>query len=303
MNRPQPLFALAAPFSGSTWLIARLGMHPGLFALPELNLFMADRVGELLEIAALDRGPQLDGLLRAIAELEFDEQSDRSIDAARSWLQDRADHTTAAVLEALVALAAPRRLVVPDAGSPMRPMDLRRLRAASPQALLLHLVRHPWTQGCLLAAACEERLFVPPDYKDFSPHPPQVDPQIPWLRANQNVQATLSKVSGAQHQRLRFEDFDADPEAHLRALCIWLKLEAGAAEIEAMAHPQRWCFAGYGPRSAPYGLEAEALDPPPDAVRALADDPHLDVALPWRRDGQGFAGETQALAREYGYRA
>lgn len=295
-----PLFVLAAPYSGTTWLVARLGMHPELCALPELNLFMADRVGELLEIAALDRGPQLDGLLRAVAELEFREQSDRSIEAARIWLQDRADQTTAELFDALVALATPRRLVIPDAGSPMRPMDLRRLIRACPQAALLHLVRHPWTQGCLLAAACEERLFVPPDYKDCAQRPPQLDPQIPWLRANRNIDALL-RAPATQWRRLRFEDFDADANAHLLDLCTWLELDARSESMAAMAQPQCWCFAGFGPRSAPYGLEAEALEPPPDAVRALADAPRLDQPLPWRGDGLGFADETRRLAAELGY--
>ena len=35
---PPPLFILAAPFSGASWLAGVLGRHPGLYALPQVFL-------------------------------------------------------------------------------------------------------------------------------------------------------------------------------------------------------------------------------------------------------------------------
>lgn len=296
-----PVFLLAAPFSGASMLAARLGPHPDLCVVPELGLFMADRIGELLDIVALDRGPALDGLLRALAVLEFGESSDRAIDAARSWLAVRADRPVGFVIAHLAACAAPRRLVIPDSASPLRPMDLHRLRRHSPDAALLHLVRHPWTQGCLLAAWAQDRLFVPPDYKDHGVRPPQVDPQIPWLRANRNLDAMLGVVPVAQRYRLNDESLAERFEDGMAALCAWLGVDSSAEALATLQSPEDWGFAGYGPGTAPQGLEAEVLEPLPEADRALAAQPSLDAALPWRPDGQGFAPEVRALARGYGY--
>ena len=45
---PDPVFVLAMPHCGAARVAAMLGMHTQAYGLPELNLFMADRLGELL---------------------------------------------------------------------------------------------------------------------------------------------------------------------------------------------------------------------------------------------------------------
>lgn len=299
---PAPIFLLAAPFSGLSYLAGQLGGHPQLFAVPELNLFLADDVAGLLDIAELDQGASFDGLLRAIAELEFGAQTDANIVAAQDWLNARRGLSTGNVLEHLAHKVAPRRLVVPASGSAMRPMDLRRLIQQFPDAALLHIVRHPWTQGCLLAAWARDRLFVPPDYKDhrLSPAPAVVDPQIAWVRANANIDA-LVRVAGVNTRRMQIEQIDADAGALTRLLWEWLQLDRGPAAQAAMTRPESWVFGGYGPRAAPYGLEAEVLEALPDADVSLAEQVQLATALPWREDGQSFAAETVEIARRYGY--
>lgn len=299
---PAPLFLLGAPFSGLSWLAGQLGGHRELCALPELNLWLADTVGGVLHVAELSQGAVLDGLLRAIAQLEFGAQDDARIEQARAWLVAREDHTTGALLDALAARAAPRRLVIPDSGSPLRPLDLRRLIRACPRAALLHVTRHPWTQGGLLAAWARGRLFVPPDYKDHRHLPACVDGQIPWLRAQHNLERLLQHEGrDAPQRRVRIEDVDDDGAFLARLLASWLGHDGGPAAQASLTRPERWVFAGYGPRSAPYGLEPEVLEtlPEPDLRRAF--DPRLDAPLPWRDDGERFAPEVRALAVRYGY--
>lgn len=299
---PAPIFLLAAPFSGLSYLAGQLAGHPQLYAVPELNLFLADDVAGLLDIAELDQGASFDGLLRAIAELEFGAQTDANIIAAQDWLNARRDLSSAQVLEHLARKIAPRRLVVPASACSMRPMDLRRLHTQLPNAALLHIVRHPWTQGCLLAAWARDRLFVPPDYKDhrLSPAPAVVDPQTAWVRANANIEALLRRP-GVNAQRAQVEEIDADPGVLARLLGQWLQLDAGPAAQAAMTRPDDWVFAGYGPRAAPYGLEAEALEALPEADVVLSAQAQLDTPLPWRADAQTFAPETIELAKRYGY--
>ena len=49
---PPPLFILCPGRSFSSVVCGMIGSHPEMFALPELNLFCADTVGELLEMAS-----------------------------------------------------------------------------------------------------------------------------------------------------------------------------------------------------------------------------------------------------------
>lgn len=297
---PPPLFVLGAPAVGTSRVAAWLGTHPQLCAVPELNLSMADTVGELLDIAVLDAGPLLDGLLRALAVLGFGAQTDAAVEQARQWLQDRAGQATAEVLEWLVRQAAPRRLVVPDSGAALRPMDLLRLRRGRPDSYWLQVMRHPWIHGCVLAGLCEERLFVPPDYKDFSRKPPQLDPQIPWLRANLNLESALARLDGSARRQVCIEALEDSQDAARVAVLEWLSVAADALTLDAM-DPMSWTFAGYGPRSAPYGLEAEALEPVAESWRERLATTALEGPLPWRGDEVGFDRQVLALANRYGY--
>jgi hypothetical protein len=70
-----------------------------------------------------------------------------------------------------------------------------------------------------------------------------------------------------------------------------------------MADYARWEFWGYGPPSAPYGLDAEALEDIRDEVMDTAfASPRLTDALPWRPDGAGFAPPVVEMAQKFGYR-
>lgn len=294
-----PLFVLAAPFCGASHAAGMLGMHPQLYAVPELCLFMADSVAELLDIFRLSQGPHADGLLRTIAQLECGAQRDGEIAAARGWLAQRSDWPTARLLEEIALRVAPRRLVVPDSEAPLRPIDLRRLRRSFPQSGVIHWLRHPWTQGCLLAAWARDRLFVPPDFKDHAYKPALLDPQIAWLRCNANIDAAFAD---APPLRLQSERFEAPSDQELRALCRALGLRDDADALAAMRRPDDWLFAGFGPGSAPYGLEAEVLEAFDADTLALASAARLDAPLPWRPDAEGFDPQLLRMAQDYGYR-
>lgn len=297
-----PVFILAAPFCGASWLAAMLGCHPQLYALPQLHLFMADTVGELLDIFELGQGGHADGLLRAVAELEFGGQSDATVTQAREWLREHAALRGGELLALFAARVAPRRLVIAEADSPLRPHDLRRMQRQVPAARLLHLRRHPWSQGCVLAAYLRERLFVPRDYRDHAVQPARIDPQIPWLRANLNIERLLAAVPEGATSSLRSESLDENPTASLSTICRWLGIESTNAELAAMQRPDEWPFAGYGPRLAPYGLEEEVLENLPGHAVALAQHPTLNESLPWLDPSAPFAAEVIELAQRYGYR-
>lgn len=296
-----PLFVLAAPFSGSSWLAGVLGQHPQLYALPQLFAFTAETVGELLDVFGLSQADHGDGLRRAVAQLMFGAQSEATIAQADAWLAERAALSVKVLIDLLAAAAAPRRLVIPDSEAALRPMELRRLLAAYPDAAVVHLVRHPWVQGCHLASWLQARLFVPVDYRDHGFNPPAAEPQIPWLRANANLEQAL-RASSVRSHRLGTEALDSHFAYCLTTLCEWLALDTTATALGGLQHPERWPFAQPGPASARGGLEAEVWDAPDPAAEALAATPHLEGPLPWRADGAGFDPQVIALAQRYGYR-
>jgi hypothetical protein len=143
---------------------------------------------------------------------------------------------------------------------------------------------------------------VAPDFKDHALSPPGLDPQLAWLRANCNVERWVRHARPAQMFELHWEQLLSAPEAVLGGLCARLGLRFDAQIAAAMLEYERWEFWGYGPRSAPYGLDAQALEPLSDEVldQAFAA-PALDRALPWREDGAGFASEVLKLATGFGY--
>ncbi|MES2684097.1 MAG: sulfotransferase [Pseudomonadota bacterium] len=294
-----PVYLLSAPFSGASVLAGMLGRHPALYAVPELNLFLANTVGGLLDIFDMGQGGHSHGLLRALAQLDHGGQHDEGIAAARAWLDARRSAGVAEVLQNLVERVAPKRLLVPDAESPLRPMDLQGLREARPRIECIHLLRHPWSQGVLLHAFSQDKLFVPQDYKDHSVRPPLLDPQICWLRAEHNLQALFGERPPLLH--LCGEALDEDFDAAMRQLCEVLGISADASALAAMRTAEQWTFAGHGPRSAPYGLEPEALESFTATTLDLAAAASLSKPLPWRPDGAPFAPEVQARARACGY--
>lgn len=296
-----PILVFGAPFCGSSLLAQMLGSHPQLAAMPELRLGLADRVDELLEIFAISQAPIADGLRRAIAEYITGGQNARGIATADAWLRERSDRSTAEVLAALAAAVAPRRLVIPDSESALRPHELLRWQQLAPEGDLVHCVRHPLPHGLVWSRWLAAQLFVPADYRDHarSPQPAAIEPQLPWLRCNRNLDRWWP---AARHRRLRMESLQTHPEATLSALIDGLDLGAvGSDVLERMLAVRDSPFAGFGPLEAPRGLEMEVLDPVLEGIRLPPPPYVLDGAVPWREDGAGFDPAIRALAADYGY--
>ena len=297
-----PVFILAAPYCGASRLAACLGRHPQLCALPELHLGLGERIGELLDVGALDRGLTLDGLLRALAQLHDNAQSEAAVQRGRAWLEARREAPVDGLYREILAAAGSRIVVVPDAQSPLRPLALMRLQSLAPDARWLHVVRHPFVHGVEFARALRERLFVPPDYLDHRRRPPEIDPQIPWLRCNSNLLEHAPLDDPARYRLVRLEDFDRQPQAVFGELCRWLGISVDRATLAAMSDPGGWPFWDYGPPSAPLGLELESYESRASGSAPTLDGFGLDAPLPWREDRAGFAAEVRELAERFDYR-
>lgn len=301
MSTPSPIWLLSAPFSGSAWAAGCLHQHPQLFALPQLDLLLADTVGDALKVFELSQGTHGQGLRRTIAALQFDRHDNRGINQANTWLAEHADWTCAQLLEHLARIVAPRRLVIPDDDAALRAIAWRRIHKISATPMLLHLTRHPWSQGTLLYQWASEHVFVPLDYKDHSFIPPQTEPQLPWFAANRNLLNWRAQMPAKQSLQMRSEDVENNHPAIWSGLCAWLNIEHSSAIEHAMFNPASWPFAQPGPSLAPAGLGAEAHAKFSHETLNAAEQMRLDGALPWRADGQGFNPEVRALAEQFGY--
>jgi hypothetical protein len=301
----QPVFVLAPVNGYSARVAAMLGAHPDAFVVPELNLTLADNVGDLLGMFSMTEASSLaDGLLRTVAQLFGQGQSMDGVEAARNWLKWRSDWSTDALFCEIAKRVAPRQLVVPDTTSPLRTDLIQRLDHQFPDAHWVHVLRHPRPYCTVTVAEMHDRLFISPDFLDHNEKfdPPILDPQLFWYRLHITLDRATKTRSGGPSSvwRLRGESLLAAPERELAQLAEWLGWRTDEDAIASMLCPQQSIFAMYGPQGARAGFDSEFLDQPEFEYR-VRPFTTLDGPLEWRPDGQGFAPEIKALANRYGY--
>jgi hypothetical protein len=303
----EPVFLLTPPGTFSWLLCAQIGRHPQAYGMPELHLFLAETVGEWRELCRRQSFDMDHGLVRAVAQLYFGEQTDEAASRARGWLRRRAHLTTGMLFEQLAERLDP---LVPIERSPSlvhRAEPLRRILDMFPGARFVHVVSHPRTYGETVVDALG-RLRADGDLSPThwlaglaSPQaagPP--DPQTAWLAGHRTILEFLGSVPDGQRTTVRGEDLLSTDEAGRRALVEWLHLRDDAEAVACMRHPERSPYAGPGPPSALFGSDLPVFGD--GAMVAAWLRPHsLDGELEWRPDGVSFAPEVVELARQFGY--
>jgi hypothetical protein len=287
-----------------------LGQHPQLYGMPEMQLFGARTVGEWLERSSAASFPMADGLLRAVAELLFGEQSGRTIVLARRWLTARPDRPTPAVFRQLAARVAPRMVVEKSPSLVYEQRSMRRAQRAFPCARFLHLVRHPTGHGeSVLKHIRESRRHGPvprwllgmAGYESRNGDGTWMpSPERSWYGLHTNVLAFLRDVPPERQLRVRGEDVLTQPERTLAGVASWLGLRTDRDAIDAMLHPERSPFARFGPPGARFGNDVFFLRSP-ELRPARAVHHRLDDPVPWRDDGALLAADVVELAQEFGY--
>lgn len=285
-----PVFILCAMRSYSSLICAMLGQHPDLYGLPEVNLSVADRMDGV--IAFYERRPHgLHGLLRTVAQLQHGAQTDATVAAARTWIDERRHWPTAEMLAWIEDGVAPRR-VVDKSPVTVRSIEMmERLRRMRPEASFLHVVRQP-------GAACRSmnRLHEGIDAETGSSLRARVDAEQVWQRSNANVVAFRDALPPGACLSLQGEAFLGEFEAYAPQVCDWLGIRGDAEALDAMLHPERSPYASLGPEAARYGNDPNFLEGPAFQPRPIALEP-VDDGL----DGRPFAPRTRKLARELGY--
>lgn len=279
-----------------------IGQHPQMIGLPEVNLAVTARMDAWLRLY-LQTGSFLShGLLRAVAQLQFGVQNDDTTSRARWWLEFRRSSTTGDVFHELAASAGERELVDKSPSTVLHPDFLRRIADTFPDARYLHLVRHPRSTCASIQAAPEILAAIAVFSKavDLGDCRGIDDPERVWLLSHRNIAAFLDTVPPERRLRLQGERVVTDPHDHLERLACWLGVDASPGSVEAMAHPERSPFAGFGPDGARFGNDPKFLaDPFPRARTARPQS--LEDPVAWRSDGSGLSEEVKLLAREFGF--
>ena len=298
---PPPILVLAAPGVPGQTLAAALGRNPAAYDLPELNLELMPSIDVLQREMTGIRASQLHGLLRALAQLLAGEQTVAAVDMANRWLLRRTYLPTSAVAQELAIRIAPRRLVAPVTAAIFDRSSLRRLHAAFPGAIFVHLHLHPHVYGrLLLAGTAGQAALQLAGALDETTRPATPDPQELWLMTETAISAFLADMPADQIVRQPIRDLVADPAATLTALAQRLGLSADAGAVTRMLRPELSVFAGPGPMGAHQRGNIQSFVALAAAM-AGQQDAILTGPLPWRPDAAGFRPEVRHRAVQLGY--
>jgi len=278
-----PLFILGAAGSLNSLVCAMIGQHPEMYGLPEVNLFAGETYQELLqEYGFLGRFQH--GLWRAVAQLRLGAQTERTVQIARSWLENHSLVDTAELFQAILDWTAPRTPVDGSRQYAIHASALPRAQRAFPKARYLHLLRHPCSALTALHNFYTNRFF---------------DVEEVWLHPHVMVIEFLETVPPAQHVQLRVEDLLRQPDLYLKQIAEWLDIQAENHMIEAMKHPELSSFADYGPLNARFGGDPFFLKNP--TFYAIRDSLILEKNQPMMDSRIELTAETRYYAQFFGY--
>jgi hypothetical protein len=119
-----------------------LGCHPQMYGLPEINLFAGETMAEMQELYR-QRAHRDQGFLRVLAQLAFSEQTEETVEAARQWLLDNAELSTAELFRTMQSWLPDRILIDKSPLHVFMPESMIRMQTHFPDASYLHLTRHP----------------------------------------------------------------------------------------------------------------------------------------------------------------
>jgi len=298
-SRFRPLFVLTTARAYSSVVTTMIGQHPELTALPELKLFAYGTIGELaaslphywIKRGIKHRSP---GLVRAVAQFEFGNQTPVALAAAQKWLEDRAHCSGPDIFDLLLDRISPRTAVEKSPENVETDDALRRLAAAYPKARYLHLTRHPVaTQRSML----EHLKRTVPGFSE--PEQPMLGIAC-WVETHCRILGFAASLPRHAYFRVKAEEVLNDNYLQLRSIAAWMGIRVDDTALEAMRHPEDSPFASPGPAESGIigGNDPGFLRDPvphPVAVPRTLERPHgwVGNSALWQR--------TVALANRLGY--
>lgn len=271
-----------------------IGEHPQLYGLPELNLFCADDVRGVF-VLAQEKAHKRHGLLRAIAQLEFGEQTEDSVMKAYNWLRERARWPSEKMEQYILEKVAPLRCV--DKSPFYWPLEmLRRIHQCFPDAQFLHVGRHPRGLGSSLRKLLEERRERgQPDIQNAASRF-----EMYWQRSHESILIFREGLPADRYLFVEGERLLSEPDPELRKIAEWLGIDSEPAAIDAMKHPETSPYALPGPTRARLGNNEGFLHSP-QLRQTSYPTWELDGPVDWLPAESGFSEQTKDIARRLGY--
>lgn len=255
---------LVPPRSFSSLVSTMIGQHPEMYGFPELHVMMRETIGEaLVRERRRDQFLGPSGLLRALAELEFGGQSAENVLNAANWLEDRSDWKSKDVINYVVDLAAQKtgaKFCVEKTPSMMEnPIALERVRRSFPDALFIHVTRHPANHLKSINEYIDK--YIPR-------HSPEVREQMRkraignWPVTHRNILDFCQSLAPGQYIRIRGEDVLSNATGAMRQVAGWLGLRTDDDAIAAMLRPEDSPYACLGPPNATFGNDPKFVFSP-----------------------------------------
>jgi hypothetical protein len=260
-----------------------LAQHPQIYGFPELVLFTAPTVGELLTQHQEDVGMpadwiarRLSGLYRAVAEVHRGDQDASSLDWARGWLAERAHWPTPRLMRHLADHVHPCAALEKSAETVTRASALDACLGAFPDARFIHLTRHPAaTVGSMKDYWAD--LFATADPAALARFC-----ALTWCRSHIRIARRLAGIARQNWTRVRAEDLLNDPRDTLARVVRWLGFDHDEAILDRMRFPERWRFGDFGPAGRLYGGDWKFLSRP--ALRRIPEPGPAHVDPAWGFD-------------------
>jgi hypothetical protein len=281
-----------------------LGQHPALYGVPELNLFVADTVGGVFDFFQGRQGMKgrgrfrLGGLARMMAQVHDGQQTEETVERAWEWLREHEDWSTQRLAWYLADAVAPRAIVDKTPANVRSQESLQRIHRAFPDAVYLHLTRHPHSTCDSLYRHYQGWVAKGRVSRKIEARGPRLEQM--WFDAHRMLLELSIKLGPSRYARVQGEALLAEPDVYLPQIAAWLKIDTCPEAIEAMKHPEASPFSCVGPSNAQGGNNRGFLEAP--ALRKYTPKPSsLHANLPWVSPDAHFAPETVALAHRFGY--
>jgi hypothetical protein len=299
-GQSEPVFILAPARSYSTVSTALLAGHPAIFGFPEMLIFAADTVGDLMDKVLFrpNNNPayidaRLSGIYRAVAEVREGSQSDDAISRATSWLRSRTDWPTTQLMDHLLESVKPKIGLEKSPETVESDEALEACMKAYPNARYLHLTRHPVGTQHSLYEALQQSLIQPLPKKWAV-----AVCASSWYLCHTRITRSLAALPQAQWRRVRAEDLLGEPLLWLPPILDWLGLAHDDQTIRKMLHTERWRFSGTGPSSKLYGGDPKFMTR--SALRPVAAPGPIEFEPSWELHGEVIRRMT-VLAHDLGY--
>ena len=261
-----PLFILSPPRSFSSLISSMLGQHPELHAFPELQIFSADTLHDMMKTNQ-ERHNRLasPGSIRSIAEIHERLQTDESCTRAWLWMQKRSHWTAVEFFDYLRKKVSTQIAIDKTPINTSKQSRLEKIIHAYPNAKFLHLCRSVngnttslrefiKGQDKLLGRMETNKLTRRALSREF--------PASVWYLCHRNILAIKPLIKQSNYLQLKGEDLLNQPNKMLSQFCKWINIEDKEEHIQAMLRPHESPYAFVGPSIAVGGNDGKFMKNP-----------------------------------------